>query len=113
MQADFLDAHTRHWDDAEILLQAQRWANADHLYGIAAECGLKKLMLVFGMPYDTVKDRPSDRMDQVHANGVWTRFQSYSNGHRAWYAYSAGCQLSPPGGLGSDHPTLDLINKAA
>ncbi|MFK9569049.1 hypothetical protein ACJEJ9_02455, partial [Escherichia coli] len=25
---------------------------------------------------------------------------------------SAGCQLSPPGGLGSDHPTLDLINKA-
>ena len=112
MQADFLDAHTRHWDDAEILLQAQRWANADHLYGIAAECGLKKLMLVFGMPYDTVKDRPSDRMDQVHANGVWTRFQSYSNGHRAWYAYSASRQLSPPGGWGSDHPTLDLINKA-
>ena len=112
MQADFLDAHARHWDDAEILLQAQRWANADHLYGIAAECGLKKLMLVFGMPYDTVKDRPSDRMDQVHANGVWTRFQSYSNGHRAWYAYSAGCQLSPPGGLGSEYPTLDLINKA-
>ncbi|MEK8840899.1 hypothetical protein P2S10_19645, partial [Escherichia coli] len=25
---------------------------------------------------------------------------------------SAGCQLSQPGGLGSDHPTLDLINKA-
>ncbi len=84
MQADFLDAHARHWDDAEILLQAQRWANADHLYGIAAECGLKKLMLVFGMPYDTVKDRPSDRMDQVHANGVWTRFQSYSNGRTSY-----------------------------
>ncbi|WP_337083419.1 hypothetical protein, partial [Escherichia coli] len=38
---------------------------------------------------------------------------SHEQGHRAWYAYSAGCQLSPPGGLGSDHPTLDLINKAA
>ncbi|MFO9901379.1 hypothetical protein ACJHXU_24390, partial [Escherichia sp. WS2893_1] len=37
----------------------------------------------------------------------------HEQGHRAWYAYSAGCQLSPPGGLGSDHPTLDLINKAA
>ncbi|MDL9708188.1 hypothetical protein QS280_19985, partial [Escherichia coli] len=36
----------------------------------------------------------------------------HEQGHRAWYAYSAGCQLSPPGGLGSDHPTLDLINKA-
>ncbi|WHF34964.1 hypothetical protein [Aeromonas salmonicida] len=47
MQADFLDAHARHWDDAESLLQAQRWANADHLYGMAAECGLKQLMRVF------------------------------------------------------------------
>ncbi|MFA2078035.1 6-phosphogluconolactonase, partial [Escherichia coli] len=25
---------------------------------------------------------------------------------------SAGRQLSPPGGLGSEYPTLDLINKA-
>ncbi|MCU4102231.1 hypothetical protein N8Y19_00005, partial [Enterobacter hormaechei subsp. hoffmannii] len=40
------------------------------------------------------------------------RGESHEQGHRAWYAYSAGCQLSPPGGLGSDHPTLDLINKA-
>ncbi|WP_415583512.1 hypothetical protein, partial [Klebsiella quasipneumoniae] len=38
--------------------------------------------------------------------------ESHEQGHRAWYAYSAGCQLSPPGGLGSDHPTLDLLNKA-
>ncbi|HAU4929250.1 hypothetical protein [Aeromonas hydrophila] len=88
MQADFLDAHARHWDDAESLLQAQRWANADHLYGMAAECGLKKLMLVFGMPYDTVKDRPTNFHDRVHANGVWARFQSYSNG-RANYVLPA------------------------
>ncbi|WP_415583510.1 hypothetical protein, partial [Klebsiella quasipneumoniae] len=40
------------------------------------------------------------------------RGESHEQGHRAWYAYSAGCQLSPPGGLGSDHPTLDLLNKA-
>ncbi|WP_460883565.1 hypothetical protein, partial [Pseudaeromonas pectinilytica] len=26
--------------------------------------------------------------------------------------HSAGRQLSPPGGLGSEYPTLDLINKA-
>ena len=44
MKADFLDAHQRHWDDAEHLLQAQRWANADHLYGFAAECGLKAVV---------------------------------------------------------------------
>lgn len=81
MQTDFLDAHERHWHDAEHLLQAQRWANADHLYGIAAECGLKSLMRAFGMPYDTAKDRPVKREDQVHAKGIWTRFESYRQGH--------------------------------
>lgn len=30
MQADFLDAHQRHWDDAERLYGDGRWANADH-----------------------------------------------------------------------------------
>ncbi len=43
MQADFLDAHERHWQDAELLLTNQRLANADHLYGMSAECGLKRL----------------------------------------------------------------------
>lgn len=74
MQADFLDANERHWDDAEHLFQAQRWANADHLYGIAAECGLKRLMLAFGMPYDAVRDRPANAQDRVHAEGCWARF---------------------------------------
>lgn len=43
MQSDFLDAHNRHWQDAEQLFEAQRWANADQLFGMAAECGLKSL----------------------------------------------------------------------
>jgi hypothetical protein len=81
MQADFLDAHKRHWEDAERLFQAQRWANADHLYGMAAECGLKRLMQAFGMPLDVSKDRPLKQEDRVHANGVWTRFESYRQGH--------------------------------
>ncbi|HBO0810522.1 TPA: SAM-dependent methyltransferase [Pseudomonas aeruginosa] len=81
MQADFLDAHERHWDDAERLWQAQRWANADHLYGMAAECGLKRLMLAFGMPYDATRDRPANSSDRVHANGTWARFESYRSGH--------------------------------
>lgn len=81
MQADFLDAHERHWNDAERLLQAQRWANADHLYGMAAECGLKRMMQAFGMPYDADKDRPSNKQDRVHGVGVWARFESYRSGH--------------------------------
>jgi len=81
MQADFLDAHERNWGDAERLFQAQRWANADHLYGLAAECGMKRLMLAFGMPYDASKDRPTRQQDRVHADGTWARFESYRSGH--------------------------------
>jgi len=87
MQADFLNAHERHWDDAERLLQAQRWANADHLYGMAAECGLKRLMLAFGMPYDARKDRPASGQDRVHADGAWARFESYRSGHTRGAGY--------------------------
>lgn len=88
MQTDFFDAHERHWNDAEHLFQAQRWANADHLYGMAAECGLKRLMLAFGMSYDVAKDRPSSQGDRVHANGIWARFESYRNGHALGTGYA-------------------------
>ncbi len=90
MQADFLDAHERHWDDAERLLHTQRWANADHLYGMAAECGVKRLMLAFGMPFDPTKDWPANKQDRTHANGIWARFESYRSGH----AQGAGYVLS-------------------
>ena len=81
MQTDFHDAHERHWDDAERLFQAQRWANADHLYGVAAECGLKRLMLKFGMQWNSVKDMPNDIQDRVHADKIWLRFETYRSGH--------------------------------
>lgn len=87
MQADFLDAHERHWTDAETLLRAERWANADHLYGMTAECGLKRLMLAFGMPYDSARDLPTKSKDQVHANKIWARFESYRSGHHQGTAY--------------------------
>jgi hypothetical protein len=81
MNADYFDAHERHWDDAERLFTAQRWANADHLYGMAAECGLKRLMLAFGMDFDAVGDKPATSADRVHADGVWARYESYRSGH--------------------------------
>ncbi len=87
MKTDFLDAHERHWKDAQLLFQNQRWANADHLFGMAAECGLKRLMQVFGMPYDTGKDRPQERDDQQHINKIWDRFESYRSGHAQGASY--------------------------
>ena len=92
MQSDFLDAHNRHWEDAELLFSASRWANADHLYGLAAECGLKRLMMAFGMPVDTTMGNPCNPEDRVHVmegrkpQNAWTRYQAYSAGvHAATY----------------------------
>ena len=79
MNTDFLDAHQRHWDDAERLFTAQRWANADHLYGVAVECGLKRLMREFGMPVDAAGS-PSERSDRLHANAIWARYDAYRSG---------------------------------
>ncbi len=88
MHSDFLDAYERHWEDAEHLFKANRWANADHLYGIAAECGLKRLMLAFGMRYDESHGLPHDKADRVHADGVWKRFESYRCGHHQGAGYA-------------------------
>lgn len=81
MKADFLDALDRHWLDAEFLYQDARWANADHLYGFAAESGLKGLMLKFGMTFDITKDMPSNEKDRKHADAIWARYESYRSGH--------------------------------
>ncbi|MCY0964707.1 hypothetical protein [Parathalassolituus penaei] len=78
-KTDFLNAHQRHWRDAELLFQQQRWANADHLYGFSAECGLKALMIEFGMPHtDSYPEREKDRK---HIDKVWCRYSTYQEGH--------------------------------
>lgn len=86
MNTDFLDAHKRHWDDAERLFTAQRWANADHLYGMTAECGLKRLMLAFGMKVDAAGS-PSERADRTHVNDIWARYEGYRSGNLAGVGY--------------------------
>lgn len=87
MQTDFLDAHDRHWQDAEHLYSAQRWANSDHLFGLAAECGLKELMLAFGMPFDANKGAPTRKQDRKHADGIWARYETYRTGNHAGASY--------------------------
>lgn len=81
MNPDFLDAHHRHWEDAELLFNDSRLPNADHLYGMAAECGLKRLMMVFGMQVDSTTGNPSDRQDWKHMeHQLWTYYHSYLSG---------------------------------
>lgn len=88
MNADFLDAHERHSQDADLLFNSQRWASADHLYGMAAECGLKRIMQAFGMQLNPKTGSPALRDDWVHADGVWARFESYRSGHHQGASYA-------------------------
>jgi len=95
MTTDFLDAHRRHQRDAETLHGLSRLPNADHLYGIAAECGLKRLMLAFGMPFDTGRDAPKRRRDKTHINEIWKRYETYRSGDPFGAAYSLPSATNP------------------
>lgn len=78
MPLDYLDAHRRHLSDADRLFSDQRFPNADQLYGLSAECGLKAIMLKFGMPMNN--DMPANRHDWKHADGIWMRYETYRQG---------------------------------
>ena len=45
MSENFTQAALRHWRDAELLKGQGRIDNADHHYGIAAECAIKQALL--------------------------------------------------------------------
>lgn len=77
-KVDFSDAYTRHSRDAETLFASNRLANADHLFGLAAECGLKSLMAKFGMELDG--DRPREAEDRKHIDHLWGRYGAYLSG---------------------------------
>lgn len=71
--ADFKDAFRRHRDDGDILFEQERWANSDHLYGLAAECGLKAVMLGCGMSVDN-NNTPTDKNHKQHINNLWDEY---------------------------------------
>ena len=85
MAIDFFDAYERHWLGAELLFQNEYWANADHLYGLSAECGVKVLMCSFGMPVAPAGG-PSNSHDRKHINELRARYEAYfSSGQVEYY----------------------------
>lgn len=79
LQPDFVDAHARHWTDGEILFERERWANADHLYGLSAECGLKAIMVSrrwIGVDAHGNPDRPY----KIHIDQLWEKFLTLARG---------------------------------
>ena len=79
--SDFTDAHCRHLDDAELLFDRKRWANADQLYGFSAECGLKAVMTSLGMPVDAT-GTPTERGHRQHVQRIWPEFECFVTGKK-------------------------------
>ena len=77
--ADFVDAHERHWGDANSLFDQGRWANADLLYDYSAECGLKAVMLSLGMRVDP-QGSPVTTAHRNHVQFLWPEFKSFVAG---------------------------------
>ena len=87
---DFHDAHLRHWQDAELLFERQRWANADQLYGLSAECGLKAVMLAL-----RIGASPQGELTQEHwkhVNVLWPKWFTLVGGRTG----SRYLQMLPP-----------------
>lgn len=80
---DFLDAYERHREDAEMLYQNDRWANADHLFGLSAECGLKAVMLALGKLRLRPSGVPIDKPHKVHIDKFWNVFVSLTSDPQA------------------------------
>ena len=80
--ADFHDAHLRHWQDAELLFRHDRWANADQLYGLSAECGLKAVMLGSGMRVRRSDGAPEQSEHRQHVAELWPVFGAFVSGRK-------------------------------
>ena len=83
--ANFADAHRRHWENAELIFEHDRWGNAGQLYGLSAECGLKAVMGALGMAVRP-DGSPEERENRRHFPDLWSVFRTFVEGRGGeWY----------------------------
>ncbi|MGW5642777.1 hypothetical protein ACWEV3_29625 [Saccharopolyspora sp. NPDC003752] len=84
----FTTAAHRHYLDAQLLREEQRLPNADHLAGVAAECGLKAILTSYLDGYIDTHNRPNHpEHPRTHAGPkyghlptLWDEITVVSNG---------------------------------
>lgn len=93
MKVDFKNAALRHYRDGELLYQNQRWANADQLYGLSAECILKRIIV--GLEPTSVDVTTGDFTVLAHkkhfdnqkpSKDLWNYFSTTFSGRLAQHA---------------------------
>lgn len=72
---DYHDAADRHWRDAHLLIQWQRFANADQSFGFFTECALKYIMYKNGM--ELASGKPKEKLYRSHIEQLWGYFTTF------------------------------------
>lgn len=103
---DYGAAATMHFRDGEYLLTDHRERNADQLFGLSAECGLKAILL--GLV--TCRNAPLT-LPEVRAGGLWLDYLNAALKVRdrqphvdvLWAEYDQVVSGLSPAGTGSSH----------
>jgi hypothetical protein len=80
---DYKAAASRHCKDAQHLVGWGRWANADHLAGIAAECALKAILLGYlgaTLTPSNFPVHPQASGSLSHVNRLWNQLPQMVSG---------------------------------
>jgi hypothetical protein len=86
---DFAAAAGRHYNDASLLQGNSMHANADHLAGFAAECGLKAILVGFLGGTLDAKGKPSALVSgksvkyNNHLPDLWGQMKIFATGRTA------------------------------
>lgn len=89
---NYADAALRHWHDAQLLEKEERVANADHLYGFAAECAIKKVLVV--LPAFSTTGLLEEEYKK-HVNSLWEKV-NYQSLHKSYPKLSALLKSTNP-----------------
>ncbi|GAA0526035.1 hypothetical protein [Saccharopolyspora thermophila] len=101
---DFPTAARRHYQNALLLRKEQRLPNADHVAGMAAECGLKAILIGYLDGFVNKKNNKPDH--PVHPSGkpgpsyghlptLWEEICLVASGRNANAFYLAMTQKNP------------------
>ncbi|MEX1364929.1 MAG: hypothetical protein AB1Z98_17505 [Nannocystaceae bacterium] len=88
MAVSFTEAAKRHSTDASLLDTAKRTANANHLWGFAAECALKAVLRGVDPTLFSATGVPGNAF-KVHIDKLWPSAVNFFSGRSEAYLSSA------------------------
>lgn len=92
-KVNYWEAAVRHYHDGKVLLSSQpvpREANADQLFGLAAECALKAILVWLGVPTDA-DGGVTEPGVKKHIDALWPEYVNHPDG-RVAARYQVGAQ---------------------